>query len=190
MTDHTVSAMEIYLLRHGKAEERRAGISSDAKRRLTESGRGEMRDIASGIASLGIRPCLVASSPLVRAKATAAIVSESLPKDGKGPKPRIDIWQELKPESDILATHKRLIGMIPDARVMLVGHEPHLSSLASSMVLERHRSDHSCSCLSLNLKKGGLVMIRGNARGEMIRGFMRSLMTPRQLRMCGRTRVP
>lgn len=189
--------MELYLLRHGKAEERHLGISSDAKRRLTESGRMDLEEIASGIVSLGIRPGIIISSPLVRAKETAVIVSKHLSKNK--PVPKIAIWQDLKPESSIYPTHKNLIGMEPDSHVLLVGHEPHMSSLASSII--RHtavyhgyadgntRTDTNGICdISMNLKKGGLVIIRANAKGPMMRGSLRSLMIPKQLKMCGRAK--
>lgn len=202
--------MEIYILRHGKAQERSSTISSDAKRRLTEAGMDEMRDVAAGIASLGIQPSHIISSPLVRAKETAAIVSERLSKHAEVV-PKTAVWQELKPEANVFGTHRRLAGMAPDNAVMLVGHEPNLSLLASSMVLGggsggggggsssvsgpgagsgRGRDDglqfRDARDSFLALKKGGMVIIRGNARGRLIHGTLRSLLTPKQLRMCRR----
>jgi len=171
-------AMEIYILRHGKAEQRSVMISSDAGRRLTESGIEEMRKIASGITALGLRPCHIVSSPLERAKTTARIVAARMQVRSGAARYKITIWPELKPESDILEAHRRLADMAPDASIMLVGHEPHLSSLALSMI-----QTGSGMC-SMDLKKGGLAIIRGNASGRRIQGSLRSLMTPKQLRMC------
>lgn len=168
--------MELYILRHGKAEEHSPRITSDAKRRLTEVGRMEMVEVASGIATLGVQIDHIISSPLERARETAEIVKRRLQK--KANSARLGIWQELMPESNILDVHSRLVGMEPDAGIMLVGHEPHLSSLVSSMVLTGDGS------ILMNLKKGGLVVIRGNATGDRVRGSLRSLMTPKQLRMC------
>lgn len=188
--------MEIYILRHGKAEERSSGISSDAKRRLTESGRNEMEQIASGITALGIRPDRIISSPLVRARETAEIVRGRLllERDSGRSPTRVGIWQELKPESDVLGAHGRLAAMAPDSGVMLVGHEPHLSSLASSMITRRsgrtaardRREYVDAPAAAINLKKGGLAIIRANADARVMRGFLRSLMTPKQLRLCRR----
>jgi len=188
--------VEIYILRHGKAEERPSGISSDAKRRLTESGRSEMEQIASGIAALGIRPDRIISSPLVRARETAEIVRGRLllERDSGRSPARVGIWQELKPESDVLGAHGRLAAMAPDSGVMLVGHEPHLSSLASSMITRRsgrteardRRAYADAPDAAINLKKGGLAIIRANADARVMRGFLRSLVTPKQLRLCRR----
>lgn len=189
--------MELYLLRHGKAEESHSSISSDAKRRLTESGRMDLEEIASGIVSLGIRPDVIISSPLVRAKETAVIVSKHFSKNKSVPK--IAIWQDLKPESSIYQTHKNLISMAPDSHVLLVGHEPHMSSLTSSIIRytavhhghadDSTRTDTNDTCdISMNLKKGGLVIIRANAKGPVLRGSLRGLMVPKQLKMCGRAK--
>ncbi|MCE2498116.1 MAG: phosphohistidine phosphatase SixA [Nitrosopumilaceae archaeon] len=188
--------MEIYILRHGKAEERPSGISSDAKRRLTESGRSEMEQVASGITALGIRPDRIISSPLVRARETAEIIRGRLllERDSGRSPTRVGIWQELKPESDVLGAHGRLAAMAPDSGVMLVGHEPHLSSLASSMITRRpgraaardRRAYADAPDAAINLKKGGLAIIRANADAQVMRGFLRSLMTPKQLRLCRR----
>lgn len=191
--------MEIYLLRHGKAEERHP--NSDAKRRLTESGKTELTKIASGIVSLGIRPDIIISSPLVRSKETAEIISEHISKYKSMPK--VTIWQDLKPESNIYQTHKKLIRMTPDSHVMLVGHEPHLSLLISSIIcctqmydnynstnIHSHNytnthQENTCDVASINLKKGGLAIIRANAKHSTMCGSLRSLMIPKQLKLCG-----
>ena len=184
--------MDIYLLRHGKAEEFHIG-TSDSKRKLTESGRAELDEIASGITTIGIKPDLIVSSPLVRSKETAEIVSKRISLHRTLPK--IRIWADLKPESDIYQTHKSLMRMAPDARIMLVGHEPHLSSLAYSMISapESHlRRNHTLNQNNnfyhntFNLKKGGLVMIRANATNSMMCGTLRYMLNPKQLKLLSR----
>ena len=164
--------MDIYILRHGKAEERLSGIKSDAKRKLTVTGKNEMESIAIGIKNLDYSFDYIISSPLVRAKETADIVAEHL-----GKKKKITIWDELKPESNILDTHKKLVNLSPDVKILLVGHEPHLSELVSSII-----SDDTN--VSINLKKGGFVSLRGNASKSRIVGSLRSLLTPKQLKLC------
>ena len=44
--------MELYLLRHGKAQEHATTISGDAKRQLTEAGKKELEVIAKAIKNL------------------------------------------------------------------------------------------------------------------------------------------
>lgn len=194
--------MDVYLLRHGKAEDRSANISSDAKRPLTASGAAEVREISRGISSLGICPHLIVSSPLTRAKETARIVSDQIKKKCRSA-PHCTTWSELTPESDVVKTHARLSSMAkPNISVMLVGHQPHLSLFASSVVTSgrnlttasktgryggrRVRSDFDdCEPLAMALKKGGLVIMRCAMHDHTVCGSLRSLMTPKQLRLCG-----
>lgn len=68
--------MLLALLRHGIAED--AGPATgyrDEPRRLTAEGVARMRDAARGIATLGVRPDAILSSPLVRCVQTAEIVA-------------------------------------------------------------------------------------------------------------------
>lgn len=164
--------MDIFILRHGKAEERSPNITSDSKRSLTEVGKKELVEIARGMKNLDIEFDLIISSPLNRAKETADIISEKLYK-----KKKITIWDELKPESDILDTHKKLAKLPPDAKILLVGHEPHLTNLISSII-------SSESSVAINLKKGGFASIRANSLQSRIEGSLRSILTPKQLKLC------
>jgi phosphohistidine phosphatase len=165
--------MDVYILRHGKAEERLSGIKSDAKRKLTISGKNDIEEIAKGINNFGVFFDYIVSSPLVRSIETANIVAKHLWKKKK----KITTWDELKPESDVSEIHKKLVVLPPDAKVLLVGHEPHLTHLISSII-----SDNSN--IAINLKKGGFACIRGNPTNSKIVGSLRSLLTPKQLKLC------
>lgn len=70
--------MEVYILRHGKAEEHTQNNASDAKRKLTETGKKELECIAKAMKNLEIEVDEIISSPLVRAKQTAEIVLKHL----------------------------------------------------------------------------------------------------------------
>lgn len=164
--------MEIYILRHGKAEGIGFKIKSDAKRRLTTAGREEMGLIAEGIRNLKASFDYVVSSPLVRAKETADVVTMRL----YGKNTAVTLWDELKPEADVTDTHRLLAKLPSDAKILLVGHSPHLTRLISSMI--------SQTGTAIILKKGGLAIIDGNPHHLKIAGSLRSLFTPRQLKLC------
>ena len=165
--------MEIYILRHGKAEERLSNVKSDSKRKLTIDGKNEMGELAKGIKNLNLSFDYIISSPLVRATETADIVIKHI----SGKVKKVTIWNELKPESNVTDTHKKLVKFAPDAKILLVGHEPHLTNLISSMI-------SNTSKVSINLKKGGFISIRGNTSNSKIVGSLRSLLTPKQLKLC------
>ncbi len=66
---------ELYLIRHGLAEERGDRWPDDNKRPLTDEGISRMRKATRGLARLGVTVDVVLSSPLVRARQTAEIVA-------------------------------------------------------------------------------------------------------------------
>lgn len=165
--------MDIYILRHGKAEAHTQNITSDAKRQLTKTGIMELECIAKALKNFDIKVDAIISSPLVRATETADIVSKHLWKKKK----KITIWDELKPESNVLDIHKKLIKLPTDAKILLVGHEPNLTNLISSII--------SPECdVAINLKKGGFVSMSVTLSKSQIVGTLRSVLIPKQLKLC------
>ena len=72
--------MQLLVIRHGIAKDRDAWAQTgapDAMRPLTRRGRRRMRRSARGLARLVEKLDALASSPLVRAKQTAEIVSDA-----------------------------------------------------------------------------------------------------------------
>src|SRR3954467_5237920 len=64
---------ELYLLRHGIAEERGEKWPDDTKRPLTEDGMARFRKAARALARVGVEVDVVLTSPLVRTRQTAEI---------------------------------------------------------------------------------------------------------------------
>ena len=163
--------MELYILRHGKAQEHTQNFAGDSKRELTEVSKKELCCIAKAIKNLEIDVDDIISSPLIRAKQTAEIIIKHV----KSKKKSIKIWNELKPEIDTEKTVKKLTTLKPDSSIMLVGHEPHLTDLISKIISNDGTVD-------ISLKKGGLVHIICNIAKGKISGSLRSIMTPKQLK--------
>ena len=138
--------MKLYLVRHAIAEDL-ADHEDDSLRPLTEKGREKMKRIAVALNEIGVQPDLIVSSPYVRASQTASVLAKSLN------------YKEELLYSDFLvpmAEPNDMIGEINEKysvdELMLVGHEPNLSSLAS--VLLAGSPD-----LSINFKKGGVCCL-------------------------------
>src|SRR5881628_3257631 len=66
---------ELYLIRHGIAEERGDAWPDDAKRPLSDEGMDRLRKEARGLARLGVVIDVVLTSPLVRTRQTADVVA-------------------------------------------------------------------------------------------------------------------
>jgi phosphohistidine phosphatase len=119
--------VEIYLVRHGIAEDPRAG-QPDSERALTDEGRDKAARIAKNLRKeLGEVP-LIVHSPYLRARETAEIFHRHFPEA------KLAVGANLRPgdlPEEGLAAALALAGR---RSVMIVGHEPHLSALASHIL--------------------------------------------------------
>jgi phosphohistidine phosphatase len=160
--------MELYILRHGISVERGTpGYKKDSERPLTPEGEEKMHQIADAMRGMDLKFDLILSSPYSRADRTAKIVAGELDEE-------VSYSDHLVPGGNAL----ELIGEINDERpqrVLLVGHEPDLSSLVS--VLTTGGSD-----ARIELKKGGLCKLTTD---KLIFGqcaILNWLLTPKHLR--------
>src|SRR6478672_8046810 len=115
---------ELYLVRHGLAEERGEAWPDDAKRPLTEDGIDRMRKAARGLARLGAVIDVVLTSPLVRARQTADIVAGAIE-----PRPSLVNAESLAPSGTYAAVVAELEKHAKKTRIALVGHEPNIGEL-------------------------------------------------------------
>lgn len=164
--------MKLSLLRHGIAAERdNPEYEHDSERPLTPKGERRMRRIAKGIQVSGIASDLILSSPYVRAKQTAEIVAQVL-STPEG----VMVAETLTPEGN----PRQLIAMLlTDHRerqdVLLVGHEPYLSRLLSTLLTGGPN-------LAVEMKRGGLCSLNIETLRFGRCASLVSLLSPRQLR--------
>jgi phosphohistidine phosphatase len=131
--------MELYFLRHGIAADVGPAGTGDAGRPLTNEGIAKMQAQARGMRRLGLRLDALLSSPLVRARETAAIVARELGLE-------LQLAGELAPGCDMTLLFALLGEHRAAERVMLVGHEPDFSSLIGALT----------GGSQILMKKGGL----------------------------------
>ena len=136
--------MEIYIVRHGIAEEV-SKDGSDESRPLTAEGTKKMKEAAAGFARLERKPAHIFSSPLVRAKQTAQLVADAL-------KMKVEEMKELAPARLPAQVCEKLRQLKKVESVMLVGHEPNCSELASYLLL-------GSGGLNIEFKKGAICLI-------------------------------
>ena len=160
--------MEIYILRHGVAAERGTpGYKKDSDRPLTKEGEDKMHQIAEAILGMELKFDLILSSPYIRAAQTAQIVANELDEE-------VTFTDALIPEGNPLD----LIAEINDEkpqRLLLVGHEPDLSRLASVLIT-------GGSDAVIELKKGGLCKLTSDKLTFGQCATLNWLLTPRLLR--------
>lgn len=162
--------MELYLLRHAIAEPRSAG--DDALRALTPKGRERLRAAAAGLRQLDVEVEALLSSPFRRAWETAEIVREEL--GWPSPEPLDALAATASAAECLLALRRREEGSLA-----LVGHEPHLSRLASLLLTGDERATR------IDLRKAGALRL-DLLRPEPGSATLRWLATSRMLRQLGR----
>ncbi len=164
-----MATLNLFLLRHGEAGTRTAVPTKDAERSLTVAGRKELEEIAGSIAVMGIRFDKIAASPLKRTYETAAIVAKTLKILD-----HLEEWDELKPEGNRSDLYRRL-SRVRDADILLVGHEPYLSTMIGEIVCGNGES-------RISMKKAGLAKLRIASLLPKPSGELRWLLTPKQIR--------
>ncbi len=150
-------APQIWLLRHGDAEAH--GERDDASRRLTARGEDQARAAGAALARLELGLESVLTSPRVRARETARLACAPLDLEPEVHEPLSGGFSR----EDALAV---LAGANPEARLLLVGHEPDFSQLLYDFAGAR-----------ADVKKGGVAGLRV-ARGA---GELLALLRPREL---------
>lgn len=119
----------MYLVRHAPAELRGEAWPDDSQRPLSRDGRLRMRAAAAGLVALGVEFDRILTSPLVRARETAAILSGAF----ASPPPVREVdW--LRAGASAARIARGLQTTRRDRRVVLVGHEPDLGQLAAWMI--------------------------------------------------------
>ena len=159
---------ELYLVRHGLAEERGDAWPDDAKRPLTADGMARMRKAARGLARLGVALDVVLTSPLVRARQTAEILAGAI-----DPRPSLVNLDSLVPDASYAALVADLEKHARKTHIALVGHEPGIGELAARLIGSRH---------SIEFKKGAVCRIDVDDFPPNGPGDLRWLLTPKILR--------
>jgi phosphohistidine phosphatase len=157
--------MELYLLRHGIAEEQ-AGSGRDPDRALTEEGRHKLRRVMKRAAVAGVSPSLIISSPYKRALETAEIAAEELDykekilrsgtlvPDSSPP----SVWSEIREHSD-------------EPALLLAGHEPLFSQTVAFLLGSTQEM--------IDFKKAALVRIDIHSFGAQPQGVLQWMLTPK-----------
>lgn len=120
--------MDLVLVRHGAAEKREAFAATgqpDELRPLTAKGREKLQRAALGLKALVPAVDRIATSRLLRARQTAAILAEVY----GAPLP-LEL-PELEPDADCEDVVRWLRAQPRAATLLLVGHEPNLGELVA-----------------------------------------------------------
>jgi phosphohistidine phosphatase len=156
----TANARVLLLLRHADAGDPAMWDGDDAERPLSSKGRAQAKRLARHLEAVAEGPDVIVTSPKARARQTAKAVRRRLER----PLVVDDVLGGPFGLADVAALLQRHPGA---RRVMLVGHDPDFSALASAL-----------TGAPIELKKGAIARIDladGPTEGG---GSLRWLVTP------------
>jgi len=137
--------MRLLIVRHAIAVPHGTPGVAENDRPLTPEGELKFREVAKGLARVLDRPDALLTSPLLRARQTAAIAAQAW----GGPEPK----QTPALASGSFEAQAEVLDDYPeDATVAIFGHEPWLSELLGRLVGTRHAE-------RLTFKKGGAALV-------------------------------
>ena len=155
--------MQVYLLRHGVAEEQRTGLS-DADRALTQDGRRKLRQTLRAASEADVQPTLILTSPLKRALQTAEIAQKVLAYKGD-----LVSTESLLPDSSVESVWREIRTHRDQPAIVLVGHNPLFADLAGYLL--------GAPDLQVDVKKGSVLRIDFDSFPSRPRGILRWLLT-------------
>lgn len=160
--------VRLVLVRHAIAEERGPAWPDDDERPLSREGMRKWKQAARGLALLVPRADALLTSPLVRTWQTAEVLAQSMHGSIK-----LEPFTALRPDTRIVDTIAALKARPVKGTAVLVGHEPLLSELASSL-LHLHGP--------LEFKKGAALSLVTQGLGARGPARLEWFVTPRVLR--------
>jgi phosphohistidine phosphatase len=156
--------IEVYLQRHGIAEETGPG-GQDSARALTAEGKRRLRTVYRRARLSGVRPEVILTSPYKRAIQTAELAAKELGCPG-GVHETSALTPASRPEAvwDEIRAHRKV------KRILLAGHEPLLSQSAAYLL--------DSPSLNIDFKKGAIIRIDFESAGAAPRGVLKWMITP------------
>jgi phosphohistidine phosphatase len=166
--------MELYFLRHGPAGQHGdLKYKDDSLRPLTAQGREKTQYAALGMKKMGLAFDVILSSPYVRARQTAEITARAFKIKTRS----IHYTENLLPPASVEELLQEAHSCFPKSeKILLVGHEPHLTEMISSLL-------KSGTPLVIDLKKGGLCCLSVHYPPGNESAILNWLLPPAQLHL-------
>jgi len=157
--------MQIYLLRHAKAEHSHSG-AADHERRLTAEGRHQLTPVIHAVKTAQMSPDVVLSSPYKRAMQTAELAAERL-----GYRSPILTANALTPDGDPESVWAEIRLHREANQILLASHEPLMSATLAYLL--------GCPHLAVEFPTATVARVDVSGLGPAPRGVLRWMITPK-----------
>ena len=163
--------MRLYFLRHGDAE--LGGSVNDSDRDLTLEGVEEVECAARSVRAMKLTFTSILSSPLDRARQSAAIVAKQYP----AVQPQV--FEQITPTSDPQNLFHELHSYPRDSRILLVSHEPFISHCIATLISGSNQP-------RISIKKASLACVEVGSPIQRGAGILLWLITSEQMKLIGK----
>jgi phosphohistidine phosphatase len=167
--------MVIYFLRHASAGTSMPNAAKDEKRPLDENGILQARYVGGLLANLDVQVEQIVSSPLKRARQTAALVANELAFENA-----VQVEDALRPQAQMAQFQALLSRLRQFESVMLVGHNPSLGEFFAKTI------SSGGGTAQIDFKKGAVAKVEITGR----KGVLAWLLTPKIARALQASRKP
>ena len=161
----------LFLIRHAIAADAGASYPDDTLRPLTEAGVDRWTREVRGLVLLDAAMDVILTSPLLRCRQTAALLSEGL--EGRPP---VEVVDALRPGASLEALMEPLGAHRRAAAVALVGHEPSIGAIVASLL---------GAAVPVPFKRGAVCRVDVAAFPPRAAGTLVWMLPPRALRRLG-----
>ncbi len=158
--------MNLYVLRHASAGEKRPNPILDRKRPLDKEGKQQCLLIGSYLNALRVNIDLIVSSPLKRALQTASLVGTEL-----GYEATIQLSDELGPGGTVEGFLRLVASLHVYENVLIIGHNPGLSQFLGALIAPGGKAN-------IRMRKGTIARVDCTRKP----GLLVSLADPRAIR--------
>ncbi len=160
----------IYVVRHAIAADIGPSWPTDDERPLTEEGIERWRQQVRGLRSLDTSIDVVLTSPLLRCRQTAQILSEGLGD------PPVDVLDALQPGGRLAEVMAGIGDRRQTGSIALVGHEPSVGGIVASLLGAQG---------TVPFKKGAVCRVDVEAFPPRAAGALVWMLPPKVLRRLG-----
>ena len=158
-------------MRHAKALSRDEHIfADDSKRPLSKAGIKEHKMVSKMLRKMGVCFDHILSSPYDRALETAQITKKVFEYDDRPVE-----CKELSDDFSVDDVLKLVASYGPEETLLLVGHEPYMSTLASALLWPGHP-------MGVDFKKSAIMSIRFEEVPEKGQGILEFFLRPKLLK--------
>ncbi len=158
--------MNLYVLRHASAGEKRPNPILDRKRPLDKEGKQQCILVGAYLNALRVNVDLIVSSPLKRALQTASLVGTEL-----GYESTIQLSEELAPGGTVEGFLRLAASLSKLENVLVIGHNPSLSQFLGALITSGGK-------VNIRLRKGTLARVDCTRKP----GLLVSVTDPRAIR--------